>query len=104
MGARYSLPTVFGIIDSGDRGRIWFSAPNRSFSSVVQVYERTASPKTQQEAVELVLQGIRSLTADHFVESVIQWGDPSCVADVYGCIFVGGIVIPAGGRDEEAQE
>ncbi len=36
------------------------------------------------EAEAFILKAIRSLTEVHFCESVLQWNDPKCVADVYG--------------------
>jgi hypothetical protein len=82
--SRYALPEVFRLLDSR---KFWFSARSRSTTAVVHVYSGTGKIKSREEAEAFICQGIRELTESHFCESVIQWGDSKCVADVYGLIF-----------------
>ena len=44
---------------------------------------------TEDVVEALILRGIKALTDAHFVQRVIQWDDPKCVADVYGITFEG---------------
>ena len=86
--ARYPLQSVFAIIDAGDLSRVWFSAPSRSLSSVLKVYQGEASgPKDPEEAKRFILKGLRSLKEENFVRTVIMWGDPNCLGDEYGLVF-----------------
>lgn len=87
MKARYPLESIFALINTRDRERIWFSAPSRSIFAVLQVYGKTNNSKTPEEGREFILAGLKALTEKNFVESVTQWGDPKCVADVYGLIY-----------------
>ena len=87
--AKFALADVFRIIDSGDLNRIWFSARSRSVDSVIRTYVGSKTPKTETEAVQLILSGIKGLDEGAFVENVMQWNDPKCIADVYGLIFDG---------------
>ena len=86
--ARYSLPGVFAIIDAGDLGRIWFSAPSRSLKPVLKIYQSEASgPKDPEEAKRFICRGIRSpRRKKNFVRTVIMWGDANCLGDEYGLI------------------
>ncbi|MGK5084298.1 hypothetical protein WDW37_13460 [Bdellovibrionota bacterium FG-1] len=83
MRPRYSLHDVFALIDSGN---YWFSAPSRSYRSVVAVFAKTKTHKTPIEAAAFILLGIKALTEKHFVQTVLQWGSG---ADVYGLIYEG---------------
>lgn len=83
MKARYLLTDVFALIESGN---YWFSAPSRSYRSVVNVFAKTRSPKTPEQATAFILAGIKTLTENHFVQTVLQWGSG---ADVYGLIYEG---------------
>lgn len=86
--ARYSLPSVFAIIDAGDPDRVWFSAPPRSFSAVLNIYKSEVSgPKDPDEAKQFILQGIRTLKEANFVRTVVMWNDPSCLGDEYGLVY-----------------
>jgi hypothetical protein len=84
--ARYPLQEVLRLVDE-KKG--WFSARPRSTLAVTKAYEGSTNPKSQDEAEAFIWQGIRSLTDAHYCESVLQWGDPKCIADVYGIIFDG---------------
>lgn len=87
--ARHDLQQVFKAIKAR---KVWFSAYSRSVWAVIKVYEHRGSPnkkENQAQAEDFILQGICALTEDNFVESVLQWGDSKCVADVYGLIFDG---------------
>lgn len=44
---------------------------------------------TEDEVEAFILRGIKTLTDAHFIQRVLQWDDPKCVADVYGIIFEG---------------
>lgn len=68
---------------------MWFAARSRSTYAVIRVLEAKGSQRSTAEADRFILRGLKELTEAHFVESVIQWGDPNCVADVYGLIFDG---------------
>lgn len=83
---RHSLIEVAKAIDEK---RYWFSAPSRSLSEVIRIFEKLGNPKSETEAIDFILQGIKSLKADDFVQSVLQWNDPKCVADVYGAVIAG---------------
>ena len=82
--ARYPLEQVFELID---QQKYWFSARSRSLFPVVRTLETQGQKITPEEAGLFILRGIKKLEAHHFVESIIQWNDPKCVADVYGLIF-----------------
>lgn len=85
--AKYPLQQVFDIINSGDPSSVWFSAVSRSINPVIQVYAVTDKPKSLTEAQKFILDGIKTLTPDNFVQRTLQWNDPKCVADVYGLIY-----------------
>ena len=86
--ARYPLQSVFAIIDTGDPGRVWFSAQPRSINAVLKVYKSEVSgPKDAEEARRFILQGIRTLTEVNFVRTVVMWNDPGCLGDEYGLIY-----------------
>jgi len=87
--AKFSLAEVFRIIDSCDLNRIWFSAPSRSVNEVIKAYAGSTTPKNYEDAVKFILGGIKTLDDGAFVERVVQWGDPKCIADVYGLIYDG---------------
>ncbi len=83
MGPRYKLREVH---DAIAKRRVRFTVARRSVDTVMLVYEKIARVKTVQEAEDFILDGILRLTARNFQKSVIQWGDPTCVADVYGLL------------------
>lgn len=83
MKPRYPLFDVFVLIDSG---KYWFSAPSRSYRAVVNVFAKTKTQKTPEEAMQFILDGIKTLTEKNFVKTVLQWGSG---ADVYGLICEG---------------
>ena len=82
--AKYSLTEVTKAIDEK---RYWFSAPSRSLNEVIPIFEKLGSPKSETEATDFILQGLKSLKTDDFVQSVLQWNNPKCVADVYGAVI-----------------
>lgn len=84
--AKYALTEVAIAIKEK---RYWFSAPSRSLSEVIRIFEKLGSPKNEMEATDFILQGIKSLKQTDFVQSVLQWNDPKCVADVYGTVIEG---------------
>lgn len=84
--ARYPLVDVTVCMDEM---RYWFSAPSRSINEVIRIYEKLGRPKNESEARDFVLQEIRRLQPGNFVQSVVQWGDSQCVADVYGALIEG---------------
>jgi len=53
---------------------------------VMNVFAKTETPKTPDEAVAFILSGIKTLTERNFVQTVLQWGSG---ADVYGVIYDG---------------
>jgi len=87
--AKFSLADVFRIIDSGDLNKIWFSAPSRSVNEVIKAYAGSPTPKTNVDAISFILSGIKTLTDKDFVQSLPQWSDPKCIADIYGLIYDG---------------
>jgi hypothetical protein len=84
LKARYALQEVFQLIEDG---RAWFSARPRSSFAVITAYASTGKNKNGVEAEAFILKAIRSLAEINFCESVLQWNDPKCVADVYGFIY-----------------
>lgn len=82
--ARYSLEEVFLLID---QQKYWFSARSRSLFPVVRALEGRGRKVTLEEAGSFILRGIKKLEACNYVESILQWNDPKCIADVYGLIF-----------------
>ncbi len=84
--AKYPLTDVFRAIDET---RYWFSAPSRSLAEVIRVFEKLGAPKSEAEATHFILQGIKLLQETDFVQSVLQWNDPKCIADVYGKVIEG---------------
>ena len=83
---KYDLNMIQQLCSSGDRTCIWFSAPSRSINKVIEEYATTDAPKSNEEAVEFIFQGLLVLKPDDFVERLLQWGS---VADVYGLMFDG---------------
>lgn len=57
LQARHSLTEVAKAIDEK---RYWFSAPSRSLSEVIRIFEKLGSPKSEAEATYFILQGIKS--------------------------------------------
>ena len=84
--ARYQLSDVFRLLDEK---KFWFSARSRSIFQVARIFEARGEPLAEDEVETFILRGIKALTDAHFVQRVIQWDDPKCVADVYGIIFEG---------------
>lgn len=81
---RYSLQEVHQAIE---KGRVKFTAPHRSVNIVVLVYEAVGNMKSEKEAEEFIIEGMRHLSERHFCKSIVQWSDPACLADVYGLIY-----------------
>ena len=81
---RHPLEKVFELARTK---RVWFSAKSKSVWAVMKVFENQAEPMTEVDAERFILNGLLTLTPDDFVESVIQWGDSSIVADVYGIVI-----------------
>lgn len=86
MEPKYSLEEVFNLIDEGNEEKIWFSAPSRSINSVISAYASTDKPKGQEEAALFILEGIKNLTKDNFIENTLQW---EVIMDVYGLTYDG---------------
>jgi hypothetical protein len=88
LKARYPLQDVFSILDAGGPDRVWFSAPPRSISAVLKVFQTESSgPSDPEDAKGFILQGIRSLREENFVRTVVMWNDASCLGDEYGVIY-----------------
>ena len=64
---------------------VWFSATSRSIDPVVALYPHFSA----EEAIQLILNAILTLSEGDFCFSNLQWGDPNLVADVYGIIHDG---------------
>ena len=86
---KFSLTDVFAVIDSGDEKRIWFSAKRRSVAAVIEVFRRAGTPKTYEEAVRFILEGIKTLTDADYVQTTTLFNDPTYVVDLYGVSFDG---------------
>ena len=86
LKAKHSLKEV---VKAVDEKRYWFSAPSRSIDEVIRVLGKQGNSKTRAEAETFILQGLKKLKDGDFVESVLQWNDPKCVADVYGATIEG---------------
>lgn len=84
---KYDLKEIQALCKSQDLTRIWFSAKSRSTDKVIEAYASTEEPKSYEEAVKFILQGIVELKPEDFVERVLQWG--MVAADVYGLICDG---------------
>lgn len=82
--AAYSLVEVFRLI--GER-KVIFSAPSRSIRRVIDVYRGSDAPKTETDARDFILEGLKTLTERNFCGSQVQWGD--LVVDKYGLIYDG---------------
>ncbi|MBI3556683.1 MAG: type II toxin-antitoxin system MqsR family toxin [Deltaproteobacteria bacterium] len=82
--ARYLLKDVFRLIADGS---YWFSARPRSSYAVIKAYGSSGKTLSADEAEAFILKAIGDLTEGHFCESVLQWNDPKCIADVYGLIY-----------------
>lgn len=82
--AAYSLADVFRLIDGN---KVVFTAPSRSIRKVIEVYLTSGTPKTEIEARDFILQGIKMLTEKHFCGSQLQW--ETVVVDKYGIIYDG---------------
>jgi len=65
------------------------SAKSRSVDAVIWAFRGSSNPKSVSEAVKFILDGIKALDDGAFVQSAVQWGDPKCIADIYGLIFEG---------------
>src|SRR4051794_13341393 len=82
--ARYALKDVFRLINEG---KYWFSARPRSSVAVIRAFASSGKINGEKEAESFILRAILFLTEAHFCQSVLQWNDPKCVADVYGLIY-----------------
>lgn len=80
-GARYPLPEVRRLIEEK---RYWFPAKPRSIHAVISVFEDLGTGIQESEAVSYILEAVSRLKTADFCESVLQWNDPKCIADVYG--------------------
>jgi len=87
MKSKFELSDVFKIIDSKDETKIYFSAFSRSVMPVMEVFQIENKAITQEQAKEYILEGIRTLTPEHFVRTVILFNDSTYLADEYGCYF-----------------
>lgn len=73
------------LVKTSDMDKIWFSAPSRSIHEVIRVFKDTDNPKSFEQAVDFILEGLLSLTEEDFVKISPQWD--SDFADVYGLMF-----------------
>lgn len=85
MTPKYDLKEIQSLVKSSDMDKIWFSAPSRSINEVIRVYGNTDNPKSYEDAVDFIFDGLLALTRDDFVKIAPQWENE--FADVYGVIF-----------------
>ena len=82
--AKHDLKAVSKLLDGG---KVAFTARSRSTKVIIKLYKETGQIKSEGDAERFIVRAIKELTPAHFFQSVLQWGDPKCVADVYGLIF-----------------
>lgn len=85
---KYKLSDVFAIIDKHDGSLIWFPVEDKSVKAVVAYFLLICGTRVNpKQAQKFLLQGIKRLTEEDFVCRRMLYGDPSCIADVYGIIL-----------------
>lgn len=84
LKAKHDLKVVFKLLDGE---RVVFTARSRSTKTIIKIYKETSQIKSEGDAERFIVCAMKELTPAHFYQSVLQWGDPKCVADIYGLIF-----------------